>query len=43
MSACDIISAFMALFLLKPLAKRSIAQIDLREKKAEEERKWVHV
>jgi OFA family oxalate/formate antiporter-like MFS transporter len=43
MIACDIISAFMALFLLKPLAKRSIAQIDLREKKAEEERKWVHV
>src|SRR5208337_1079123 len=29
MIACDIIAAFMALLLLKPLAKRTIAQVDL--------------
>jgi len=34
MIACDIIAAFMALLLLKPLAKRTIAQADLLEKKA---------
>jgi len=34
MIACGIIAAFMALLLLKPLAKRTIAQADLLEKKA---------
>jgi hypothetical protein len=40
--ACDIIAAFMALFLLKPLAKRTIADIDLREQKAQAERQLAH-
>ena len=35
MIACDIIAAFMALLLLKPLAKRTIARTDLLEQKAD--------
>jgi len=39
MIACDILAAFLALFALKPLAKRTIAEVDLLEKKAAEEAK----
>ena len=35
MIACDIIAAFMALLVLKPLAKRTIAAEELLEQKAE--------
>ena len=34
MIVCDIVAAFMALLLLKPLAKRTIARTDLLEQKA---------
>jgi MFS family permease len=39
MIGCDILAALLALFALKPLAKRTIAQVDLLEQKAEAERK----
>ena len=42
MIACDLIAAFMALFLLKPLAKRTIAHEDLVEQSAQAERELVH-
>jgi len=44
MIACDIVAAFMALLWLKPLAKRTIAQADLAEQKAQpkEDKKLVH-
>ena len=46
MIACDIVAAFMALLLLKPLAKRTIAREDLLEEKAlaktEAEKELVH-
>jgi len=42
MIACDIIAAFMALFLLKPLAKRTIAQEDQLEHVAEAKAKLAH-
>ena len=42
MIACDIIAAFLALFALKPLAKRTIAQVDLLEQKAGAERELAH-
>jgi len=41
MIACDIVAAFMALFWLKPLAKRTIAQADLAEQKAQPKRELV--
>jgi OFA family oxalate/formate antiporter-like MFS transporter len=34
MIACDVLAALLALFVLKPLAKRTIAQADLLEQKA---------
>jgi OFA family oxalate/formate antiporter-like MFS transporter len=34
MIACDVLAALLALFVLKPLAKRTIAQVDLLEQKA---------
>jgi len=46
MIACDIVAAFMALLLLKPLAKRTIAREELLEEKAREkaeaEKELVH-
>jgi len=42
MIACDLIAAFMALFLLKPLAKRTIAHENLVEQSAQAERELVH-
>ena len=41
MIACDIVAAFMALLWLKPLAKRTIAQADLAEQKAQPQRELV--
>ena len=37
--ACDVIAALMAIFLLKPMAKRTIAHEDLVEQRAEAARK----
>jgi hypothetical protein len=42
MIGCDIAAAFLALLVLKPLAKRTIAYADLVEQRAEAERKLAH-
>jgi len=45
MVACDMVAAFLALFTLKPLAKRTIAQenmLEQQQKVAAEERVMAH-